>query len=86
VCVFASPVGPGGEPLAQAAAPLLPPTAVLANTPNEVAFYREWPRVPLSALDQLGPAWEAAYHAAADLTQTTAHTRTDITSWLPVDG
>jgi hypothetical protein len=86
VCVFASPAGPGGEPLAQAAAALLPPTAVLANTPNEVLFYREWPRVPLSALDQLGPAWEAAYRAAADLTQTTAHTRTDITSWLPVDG
>ena len=54
--------------------------------PDEVAIYREWPQVPLSALDQLGPAWEAAYRSAPELNQTSAHTRTDITQWLPVDG
>ena len=57
-----------------------------ATTPDEVVIYREWPAVPLAALDQLGPAWEAAYRAAPDQTQTTPHTRTDITRWLTVDG
>jgi hypothetical protein len=86
VCVFAAPPGPGGEPITQTASALLPHSAVTAHTPDEVVIYREWPRVPVSALDQLGPAWEAAYRAAPDLNQTTPHTRTDITSWLPVDG
>jgi hypothetical protein len=86
VCVFAAPAGAGGEPVAQLAAPLLPPTVLMTHTPDEVVVYREWPRVPLAALDQFGPAWEAAYRAAPDTTQTTPHTRTDITCWLTVDG
>jgi hypothetical protein len=86
VCVFTAPAGAGGAPVAATAAAILPPTAATATSPDEVVIYREWSRVPLAALDQLGPAWEAAYRAAHDLTQTTAHTRTDITSWLPVDG
>lgn len=86
VCVFAVPAGTGGTPITHAAGSILPSTAVVTHTPNEVIVYREWPQVPLSALDQLGSGWEAAYRSAPDLTQTTAHTRTDITQWLPVDG
>ncbi len=85
VCVFGTPTGAGGEPVARQATPLLPPDAVPAATPDEVAVYREWPNVPLAALDQLGPAWEAAYRAAPDATGP-VHTRTDITGWRTVDG
>ena len=86
LCVFAAPAGAGGAAVTQAARSILPASAVVTHTPNEVVVYREWPQVPLSVLAQLGPAWEAAYRAAPETHQTTAHTRTDITQWLTVDG
>jgi hypothetical protein len=84
VCVFAAPAGAGGAAVTQAARSILPASAVVTHAPNEVVVYREWPQVPLSVLAQLGPAWEAAYRAAPETHQTTAHTRTDITQWLTV--
>ncbi|MCU0704836.1 MAG: protein kinase [Fimbriiglobus sp.] len=86
ICVFGAPSGAGGVGIHHAAGAILPPAATIAQTSDEVVIYREWPQVPLASLDQLGPVWEAAYRTAPELTQTTAHTRTDITSWLPVDG
>ena len=48
-------------------------------------LYREYPRVPLAAVPQLGPAWAAAYRAAPDTQQATPHARTDVTRWTDVD-
>ena len=78
--------GAGGTAVTHAATAILPTSAAVTHSTDEVAIYREWPQVPLSALAQLGPAWEAAYRAAPELNQTSAHTRTDITCWLPIDG
>ncbi len=86
VTVFAAPPGAGGSPLVQQASTLLPPSAVVTDTHDEVVVYREYPGVPLAALPQLGPAWQAAYQNSRDFLDTTPHTRADITQWLSVDG
>ena len=85
VCVYLAPPGPGGVPITQQATSVLPPTAVLADLPDEVVFYREHPQVPLSALDQFGPAWRAAYKSVPEQTQVSPHCRTDVTRWSTVD-
>ncbi|HVK18449.1 MAG TPA: tubulin-like doman-containing protein [Fimbriiglobus sp.] len=82
VAVLASPDGPARHAAAAAA----PRTAVQADARDEVLLYREYPRVPLAAVPQLGPAWAAAYRAAPeDTQQATPHARTDITRWTDVD-
>jgi hypothetical protein len=86
VTVFAAPDGSGGAPLARLATTLLPPTAAVTTTPDEVAVLREYPNVPLAALPQLGPAWSAAYQNSRSDADTNPHTRGDITQWLTVDG
>ena len=86
VTVFATPPRDGGAPLRQLAGGQLPPTAVVTETHDEVVVYREYPNVPLTAVPQLGPAWETAYQNFRDFLDTTPHTRADITQWLPVDG
>jgi hypothetical protein len=86
VTAFAAPSGAGGLPIAQQATLLLPPEASVLSTPDEVLFYREYPQVPLPALDQFGPAWASAYKSAPDLLQASPHTRIDITRWLQIDG
>jgi hypothetical protein len=52
---------------------------------DEIVFFREYPRVPLSSLSQLGPAWQAAYHASSEILQASAHSRVDIDEWIDVD-
>ncbi len=86
VTVFAAPPGDGGSPLTKLALTLLPPSAAVTTSLDEVVMYREYPSVPLTALPQLGPAWQAAYQNARDLLDTSPHTRADITQWLSVDG
>jgi hypothetical protein len=81
VAVLASPDGPVRR-MASAAAP---PGAVAVNARDEVLLYREYPRVPLSAVPQLGPAWSAAYSAAPDTQQSSPHARMDVTRWTDVD-
>jgi hypothetical protein len=81
VSVLASPDGPVCRLAAQAA----PDGTMAVITSNEILLYREYPRVPLSAFAQLGPAWAAAYRAAPDAQQATPHTRTDVTRWTDVD-
>jgi hypothetical protein len=85
VCAFAAPGGAGGAPIGRTAAAVLPPTATVHETPDEVVVYREFPQVPLAALAQFGPAWAAAYQSAPELLQTSPHARTDITRWVSVD-
>lgn len=81
VAVLAGPDGP----VRQMAAAAAPPTAATTDARDEVLLYREYPRVPLAAVPQLGPAWAAAYRAAPDTQQTTPHARTDVTRWTDVD-
>ncbi|MBX9579647.1 MAG: hypothetical protein K2X87_05000, partial [Gemmataceae bacterium] len=53
---------------------------------DEIAVYREYPAVPLSAVPHLGPAGEAAYRAIPEATQCSPHSRLDITRWAGPDG
>jgi hypothetical protein len=85
VCLFAASDGPGGVRITQQATAVLPPIANVVPTADEVILYREFAQVPLTALDQFGPAWVSAYQAAPDLLQASPHTRTDITRWIHVD-
>ena len=85
VGVFAGPTGDGGDPVREVAAGVLPPTILADEVRDEVVLYREYPAVPMSALAQFGPAWEAAYKAAFEIQQTSAHTRLDVTHWVDVD-
>ena len=86
VVVVGSPPGEGGTAITQQVAPLLPASAGTVDAADEVLFYREYSNIPLAALAQLGPVWSAAYHGAAELTQTSPHTRLDVTQWQQVDG
>jgi hypothetical protein len=87
VTVVTAPAGAGGDPLRRLAEEALSAGAdwVPADTPDEVVVYREYPHVPLTALPQCGPAWAAAYQAAAEQFQCTPHTRVDVTRWVGVD-
>jgi hypothetical protein len=85
VAVFASPSGAGGDPIRELAVRVLPAATVFAESRDEVVLYREYPAVPLAALPQLGPTWAAAYRAAPDVQQCTAHSRLDVTKWIDVD-
>ena len=85
VCVYLAPPGQSGLRITQQATGMLPPVAMVSELPDEVVIYREHPQVPISALDQLGPAWAAAYKAAPEQSQVSPHSRADITRWVQVD-
>jgi eukaryotic-like serine/threonine-protein kinase len=85
VCVYLAPPGQSGLRITQQATGMLPPVAMVADLSDEVVIYREHPQVPISALDQLGPTWAAAYKAAPEQSQVTPHSRADITRWVQVD-
>ncbi|MCZ2343504.1 MAG: tubulin-like doman-containing protein, partial [Bacteroidales bacterium] len=85
IAVFVGPTGLGGDPIREVAVAVLPPTILAEETRDEVLLLREYPAVPLAALPQFGPVWAAAYRAAYEIQQTTAHTRVDITRWVDVD-
>jgi len=86
VAVFGAPETEGGAAIVQQASSLLPKNSTVVPTTDEAVVYREYSNVPLAALPQLGPVWAAAYHGAADLTQTSPHVRLDITQWRQIDG
>ncbi len=85
VCVYLAPPGQSGLRITQLATEMLPPVAMLAELSDGVVIYREHPQVPISALDQLGPAWAAAYKAAPEQSLVSPHSRADITRWVQVD-
>ncbi|MBA4063459.1 MAG: hypothetical protein C0501_07055 [Isosphaera sp.] len=77
---------PGEGPLRDLAVGAVPVKDLpVADTPDELAVYREWPAVPLAALPQLGPAAAAAYRALPEAQQCPAHARLDVTVWRDVD-
>ncbi len=57
----------------------------VAETPDDLTVYREWPGIPLSALPHIGPAAAEAYKSLPDVQQCPAHARLDITIWRGVD-
>ena len=84
--VVGAPPGACGDTVRQLAAAVDPDAGTVGvDTPDEVVVYREYPHVPLATLPQCGPAWAAAYQAAADQFQCTPHVRVDITQWVGVD-
>jgi len=86
VTVLGCPDGPGGEPLRELARRALPVTDLaVADTPDDLTVYREWPDVPLAALPHLGPAAAAAYQELPEVQQCSAHARLDVTLWRGVD-
>lgn len=85
VAVLGCPAGAGGEPLRELARRAVPvPGLPIADLPDDLVFYREWPGVPLAALPHLGPSAAAAYRALPDAQQCTPHARLDVTIWKDV--
>jgi hypothetical protein len=82
VTVVAAPSAPAARNLALAA---IDADVTAVDAEDEIAYYREYPAVPLAALPQLGPAWEAAYLAACEVPQGSPHTRGDVPKWVPID-
>ena len=80
--VVACPAVPAARDLALSA---VGEGATTVDADDEIAFYREYPTVPLAALPQLGPAWEAAYQAACEVPQGNPHCRGDVPKWVPID-
>lgn len=86
VTVLSCPAGPGGDPLRELAQQAIPTEHLtIADTPDNLLIYREWPDVPLAALPQLGPAAAAAYQAAPATLQYSPHARLDVPRWHHVD-
>jgi len=79
--ILAAPAGPSGERLRRLALDANPGIEFIpADLPDEVVIVREYPRVPISELAQLGPAGHDAYHAQL-ATEQPPHARTDV-SWV----
>jgi hypothetical protein len=86
VAVLGCPDGPGGEPLRELARRAIPIAGLpIADTPDDLIVYREWPTVPLAALPHLGPAPASAYRTVTDAQQCSPHARLDVTVWADVD-
>jgi len=75
--------GPGGDRLHEMIQRAVPvPGLVIADTPDDLLLYREWPTVPLNVLMQVGPPALAAYESYLDSPQGTVHSRLDVVRWL----
>jgi hypothetical protein len=86
ITVFGCPCDPGGQALQELAQRAIPVAGLpLADTPDDLIVYREWPTVPLAALTQLGPAAAAAYQHMVETQQGMVHARLDVTRWVGVD-
>ncbi|MBA4190999.1 MAG: hypothetical protein C0467_23690 [Planctomycetaceae bacterium] len=86
VTVIGCLCGPGGDSLHEVIQRAIPvPGLVIADTPDDLLVYREWPTVPLGVLTQFGPAATAAYQSFVDSPQGTVHSRLDVIRWLGVD-
>jgi serine/threonine protein kinase len=79
--ILAAPEGPAGDKLRQLMSEANPDTQFIPATLNDdIILYREWPRVPLANLQQLGDTALAAYQAQLG-TEHPPHSRNDI-AWL----
>ncbi|HVK11101.1 MAG TPA: tubulin-like doman-containing protein [Gemmataceae bacterium] len=80
--VVAGPDTDSFRKLAGQALPAQP--AEFVPSADEVLVYREYSRVPLTTLPQLGPLGEDAYNTALD-GQGGPHSRMDVTNWQDVE-
>jgi hypothetical protein len=83
VNLLAAPDGPDGDRLRALVEDANPGVDFLsAALPDDVLVYREYPRLPIADLPQLGPAGESAYAAVA-ATDHPPHTRHDVAWTAP---
>jgi hypothetical protein len=79
--LLAAPPGPSGDLIRQLAAEANPGIEFIpADLADDLVVFREYPRVPLADLPQLGPAAREAYQGQA-ATGVSPHARAD-TPWL----
>ena len=79
--ILAAPEGEAGDKLRQLMSEANPDTQFIPATLNDdIVLYREWPRVPLANLQQLGDTALAAYQAQLG-TEHPPHARADV-AWL----
>jgi hypothetical protein len=88
VAVVGSPAPPAGEPLRELARRAIPVAGLpIADTPDELTVYREWPSIPFSAIPHFGQDGAAAFQALTETQQCPAHSRLDVIQWFgPEDG
>jgi serine/threonine protein kinase len=76
--ILAAPEGPAGDKLRLLMSDANPDTQFIpAPLNDDIVLYREWPRVPIANLQQLGDTALAAYQAQLG-TEHPPHARTDI--------
>jgi hypothetical protein len=86
LAILAVPPGPEGEHFRSLVQRALPEhTLVPAASTDDIVFYREVPSLELASLPQMGPAAAEVYRRYLASDQLTPHSRTDITSWAPVE-
>ncbi|MFO0936196.1 MAG: tubulin-like doman-containing protein [Gemmataceae bacterium] len=83
ITLVATPPNPKVRQLAHSV--LMNQPAIAVDSRDELAYIREYPSVPLAALPQLGPSWEASYLAACEVTLGNPHCRGDVAKWVPID-
>lgn len=83
VVVLSVPPGDAGQRFADAAQRAVDEgELVVTASPDDVAFYREIPKIPLARLPQLGPRAKACYDQITDRDRSPPHTRNDVEQWL----
>jgi hypothetical protein len=86
VCLLALPPGESGEPFHHVARKALTGRDVtLAASVDEILVHREFTRLPLTDLPQLGPLAENAYTQALYSNQSPPHSRSDVGQWFDVE-
>ncbi len=85
VRVVALPPGPLGEQFkSHARQALRDADPVFADSGDDIVFYREWPRLPLSSLKLLGTSGEEVYRQMAASEAFPPHTRSDVGEWQEI--
>lgn len=83
VCSLSVPSGTAGERIAELAGQAIDDASISSIVgPDEITFYRELPRVPLTRLPQFGPQAREAFQQTIQRDLGLPHTRTDIETWL----
>jgi hypothetical protein len=83
VIALSVPPGQAGDRFAEAARSVVcDGDLVVTVGVDDVAFYRELPRIPLARLAQFGPRARDCFNQIADRDRSPPHTRTDVEQWL----
>ncbi|MBX7102657.1 MAG: protein kinase [Gemmataceae bacterium] len=83
VIALSVPPGPAGDRFADVARNVVTDGDLVVTVGvDDVAFYRELPRIPLARLPQFGPRARDCFQQIADRDRSPPHTRTDVEQWL----